>query len=84
MFYADAQLIVYGDTTLHLIERNVGVPFDNDVLSNDDVNMKLDEGYLDHFITRIVDWRQSVLDFPAWITIGYIRLMGIPQKSNGR
>ena len=51
MFYADAQLIVHGDTTLHLIERNVGVTsFDNDeILSDHDVNMKLDEGYLDHF-----------------------------------
>ena len=69
MFYADAQLIVHGDTTLHLIERNVGVTsFDNDVLSNHDVNMKLDEGYLDHFITRIVDWRQDRYhDYPQHV-----------------
>ena len=33
MFYADAQLIVHGDTTLHLISRNVGVTSsDNEIL----------------------------------------------------
>ena len=47
MFYADDQLIVHGDTTLHLIDRNVGVTSsDNVIFPNDDVNMKLDESYL--------------------------------------
>ena len=69
MFYADDQLIVHGDTTLHLIDRNVGVTsFDNVILPDYDANMKLDAGYLDHFINRTIDWRQDRnMDFPEHV-----------------
>ena len=60
MFHSEDQLVVHGDTTLHLIERNVGVTSsNNEILSNQSVNMKLDGGHLDHLLNRVLDFRDD-------------------------
>ena len=49
----------YGDTTLHLIDRNVGVSSIANTILPDGVQMKLDDNYLASFINRIYDYRDN-------------------------